>query len=68
LAEEVEQFADFVAFLGWVAHLGRLVDPVAVAPAVSFAFEEPGVSEVDHDPLRCSFGDADRVGCTNSAG
>jgi hypothetical protein len=51
-----------------VAHLGRLVDPVAVAPAVSFAFEEPGVSEVDHDPLRCSFGDADRVGCTNSAG
>jgi hypothetical protein len=62
LAEEVEQFADFVAALGWVAHLGFLVDQVAVAPAASFAFEESGFLEVDHDPLGCSFGDADCLG------
>ena len=62
LAEEVEQGADLVAFLGWVAHLGFFVDEVAVASAVSFAFEESGFGEVDDDPLGCSFGDADRVG------
>ena len=62
LAEEVEQFADFVALLGWVAHLGFLVDQVAVAPAMSLAFEESGFGEVSHDPLGCSFGDADRLG------
>jgi hypothetical protein len=59
LAEELEQFADFVALLGWVAHLGFLVDQVAIAPTVSFAFEESGFGEVDHDPLGGSFGDAD---------
>jgi hypothetical protein len=53
----VEQFADFVALLGWVAHLGFLVDQVAVAPAVAFALEESGFGEVGHDPLGCSFGD-----------
>ena len=58
-AEEAEQSADFVAPLRWVAHLRPLVDSVAVAPAVSFAFEESGFDEVDHDPLGCSFGDAD---------
>jgi hypothetical protein len=57
--EEVEQLADLEALLGWVAHLGFLVDQVAVAPAASFAFEEPGFGEVDHYPLGCSFGDAD---------
>ncbi len=62
VAEEVEQFADFVALLGWVAHLGLLVDHVAVAPAASFAFDESGFCEVGHDPLGCSFGDADCLG------
>ena len=62
LTEEVEQFADFVALLGWVAHLGLLVDHVPIAPAASFAFEESGFDEVDHDPLGCSFGDADCLG------
>ena len=62
LTEKVEQFADFVALLGWVAHLGFLVDQVAVAPAASFAFEESGFGEVDHDPLGCSFGDANCLG------
>jgi hypothetical protein len=62
LAEKVEQFADLVALLRWVAHLGFLVDHVAVPSAASFAFEESGFGEVDHDPLGCSFGDADRLG------
>ena len=43
LAEEVEQFADLLAFLGWVVHLGFFVDEVAVAPTASFAFEELAV-------------------------
>ena len=62
LAEEVEQFADRVALLSRVAHLGLLVDQVAIAPAVSFAFEESSFGEVGHDPLGCSFGDADCLG------
>jgi len=62
VAKEVEQFADFVALLGWVAHLGFLVDQVAVAPAASFAFEESGFDEVSHNPLGCSFSDADCLG------
>ena len=62
VAKEVEQFADFVALLGWVAHLGFLVDQVAVAPAASFAFEESGSDEVSHNPLGCSFSDADCLG------
>ena len=62
LAEEGKQFADLVALLGWVAHLGFLVDQVAVAPAVSLAFEESRFGEVGHDPLGSSFGDSDCLG------
>ena len=62
LAEKVEQFADFVAFLGWVAHLRFRIDQITVAPAAAFTFEESSFGEIDHDPLGCSFGDADCLG------
>jgi hypothetical protein len=61
--EQPEEATDLVAVLGGVPEHRRLiVDDMAVAPPLSFAFEIAGLDEVGQDSLRRTDGDPDGIG------
>jgi hypothetical protein len=57
--EEIEQFADFVAELGGVAHLDLAVDRVAVSTSNAFPVDEALLDEVGEYSLGGAFRDPD---------
>ena len=59
---EVEEGPDLDVLLGWVAHVQVLIDAVAVAASVAFAFDVSGLDQVGEDALRGSLGDPDLLG------
>ena len=58
MAEQGEELADLVIFLGGVPHRAVVVDDVAVASAVARTAYVARLDEVGHDALCGAFGDA----------